>query len=132
MNANDITFGIKDVAAIVGAVISILGFLYALKRTAEKANEDNLNLKKNIEDFKATTNEKFLHSKNSKKATVQYIMETMDKKETSIYNKITEIKNEQDVAHNKLWNKLDSVEKMQHDISHSLAELTGYLKAKKI
>lgn len=132
MNANDITFGIKDVAAIVGAVISILGFLYALKRTAEKANEDNLNLKKNIEDFKATTNEKFLHSKNSKKATVQYIMETMDKKESSIYTKITEIKNEQDVAHNKLWNKLDSVEKMQHDISHSLAELTGYLKAKNI
>jgi hypothetical protein len=132
MNANDITFGIKDVAAIVTAVVSILGFLYALKRTAEKANEDNLNLKKNIEDFKATTSEKFLHSKNSKKATVQYIMETMDKKEISIYNKITEIKNEQDVAHNKLWNKLDSVEKMQHDISHSLAELTGYLKAKKI
>ena len=132
MNANEITFGIKDVAAIVTAVVSILGFLYALKRTADKANEDNLNLKKNMETFENSTNEKFLHSKNTKKATVQHIMETIDKKESLIYTKITEIKNDQEVAHNKLWTKLDSVEKMQQNISTSLAELTGYLKAKKI
>jgi len=132
MNANEITFGIKDVAAIVTAVVSILGFLYALKRTADKANEDNLNLKKNMETFENSTNEKFLHSKNTKKATVQHIMETIDKKESLIYTKITEIKNDQEIAHNKLWTKLDSVEKMQQNISTSLAELTGYLKAKKI
>lgn len=132
MNANDITFGIKDVAAIVTAVVSILGFLYALKRTADKANEDNLSLKKNIEDFKNSTSEKFLHSKNTKKATVQYIMDTIDKKENLIYSKITEIKNDQEIAHNKLWTKLDSVEKMQHTISNELAQLNGYLKAKKI
>ena len=132
MNANEITFGIKDVAAIVTAVVSILGFLYALKRTADKANEDNLNLKKNMTDFESSTNEKFLHSKNTKKATVQHIMDTIDKKENLIYSKITEIKNDQEVAHNKLWTKLDSVEKMQQNISTSLAELTGYLKAKKI
>lgn len=132
MNANEITFGIKDVAAIVTAVVSILGFLYALKRTADKANEDNLNLKKNMTDFENSTNEKFLHSKNTKKATVQHIMDTIDKKESLIYSKITEIKNDQEVAHNKLWTKLDSVEKMQQNISTSLAELTGYLKAKKI
>ncbi len=132
MNANDITFGIKDVAAIVTAVVSILGFLYALKRTADKANEDNLNLKKNMSDFENTTNEKFLHSKNTKKATVQHIMDTIDKKENLIYSKITEIKSDQEIAHNKLWTKLDSVEKMQHTISNELAQLNGYLKAKKI
>ena len=132
MNANEITFGIKDVAAIVTAVVSILGFLYALKRTADKANEDNLNLKKNMSDFENTTNEKFLHSKNTKKATVQHIMDTIDKKESLIYTKITEIKNDQEVAHNKLWTKLDTVEKMQHTISNELAQLNGYLKAKKI
>ena len=132
MNANEITFGIKDVAAIVTAVISILGFLYALKRTADKANEDNLNLKKNMSDFENSTNEKFLHSKNTKKATVQHIMDTIDKKESLIYTKITEIKNDQEVAHNKLWTKLDTVEKMQHTISNELAQLNGYLKAKKI
>ncbi len=132
MNANEITFGIKDVAAIVTAVVSILGFLYALKRTADKANEDNLNLKKNMSDFENTTNEKFLHSKNTKKATVQHIMDTIDKKENLIYSKITEIKSDQEIAHNKLWTKLDSVEKMQHTISNELAQLNGYLKAKKI
>lgn len=132
MNANEITFGIKDVAAIVTAVVSILGFLYALKRTADKANEDNLNLKKNMSDFENTTNEKFLHSKNTKKATVQHIMDTIDKKENLIYTKITEIKSDQEIAHNKLWTKLDSVEKMQHTISNELAQLNGYLKAKKI
>lgn len=132
MNANEITFGIKDVAAIVTAVISILGFLYALKRTADKANEDNLNLKKNMSDFENSTNEKFLHSKNTKKATVQHIMDTIDKKENLIYTKITEIKSDQEIAHNKLWTKLDSVEKMQHTISNELAQLNGYLKAKKI
>lgn len=132
MNANDITFGIKDVAGIVTAVVSILGFLYALKRTADKANEDNLSLKKNMTDFENSTNEKFLHSKNTKKATVQYIMDTMDKKEILIYSKITEIKNDQEIAHNKLWTKLDTVEKMQHTISNELAQLNGYLKAKKI
>lgn len=132
MNANDITFGIKDVAGIVTVVVSILGFLYALKRTADKANEDNLSLKKNMTDFENSTNEKFLHSKNTKKATVQYIMDTMDKKENLIYSKITEIKNDQEIAHNKLWTKLDTVEKMQHTISNELAQLNGYLKAKKI
>ena len=132
MNANEITFGIKDVAGIVTAVVSILGFLYALKRTADKANDDNLNLKKNMTDFENSTNEKFLHSKNTKKATVQYIMDTMDKKENLIYSKITEIKNDQEIAHNKLWTKLDTVEKMQHTISNELAQLNGYLKAKKI
>ena len=132
MNANEITFGIKDVAAIVTAVVSILGFLYALKRTADKANEDNLNLKKNMSDFENTTNEKFLHSKNTKKATAQHIMDTIDKKENLIYTKITEIKSDQEIAHNKLWTKLDSVEKMQHTISNELAQLNGYLKAKKI
>jgi hypothetical protein len=73
-----------------------------------------------------------LHSKNTKKATVEYIMNTVEKKESLIYAKISEIKVEQEVAHNKLWNKLDSVEKIQQTISKELAELNGYLKAKNI
>lgn len=131
MDADQITFGIKDVIGIVIALISILGFLYALKRNADKANEDTVMIKKDIEDFKASTNEKFVHSKNTKKATVQYIMDTIDKKETQIYNRITELKQEQQDAHEKLWVKLDSVETMQRAMSTSLAELTGYLKAKR-
>lgn len=131
MDADQITFGIKDVIGIVIALISILGFLYALKRNADKANEDTALIKKDIEDFKASTNEKFVHGKNTKKATVQLIMDTIDKKETQIYNRITELKQEQQDAHEKLWVKLDSVENMQRSMSTSLAELTGYLKAKR-
>jgi len=138
MDATEITFGAKDVAAIIVAVISILGFLYALKRNADKATEDAAVIKKDLEDFKASTNEKFIHGKNSKKANIQYIMDAMqknkeevEKKETQIYTRINEIRKEQQDAHEKLWLKLDTVETMQRDMSTSLAELTGYLKAKK-
>lgn len=138
MDATEITFGAKDVAAIIVAVISILGFLYALKRNADKATENAAVIKKDLEDFKASTNEKFIHGKNSKKANIQYIMDAMqknkdevEKKESQIYNRISELKKEQQDAHEKLWLKLDTVETMQRDMSTSLAELTGYLKAKK-
>ena len=138
MDATEITFGAKDVAAIIVGVISILGFLYALKRNADKATEDAAAIKKDLEDFKASTNEKFIHGKNSKKANIQYIMDAMqknkdevDKKESQIYTRISELKKEQQDAHEKLWLKLDTVETMQRDMSNSLAQLTGYLKAKK-
>ena len=138
MDATEITFGAKDVAAIIVAVISILGFLYALKRNADTATENAAVIKKDLEDFKASTNEKFVHGKNSKKANIQYIMEAMqknkdevEKKESQIYTRISELKKEQQDAHEKLWLKLDTVETMQRDMSTSLAELTGYLKAKK-
>ena len=138
MDATEITFGAKDVAAIIVAVISILGFLYALKRNADKATENAATIKKDLEDFKASTNEKFIHGKNSKKANIQYIMDAMqknkdevEKKESQIYTRISEIRKEQQDAHEKLWLKLDTVETMQRDMSNSLAQLTGYLKAKK-
>ena len=138
MDATEITFGAKDVAAIIVAVISILGFLYALKRNADNATENAALIKKELEDFKASTNEKFMHGKNSKKANIEYIMDAMqknkdevDKKESQIYTRISELKKEQQDAHEKLWVKLDTVETMQRAMSTSLAELTGYLKAKK-
>lgn len=132
MDASQITFGIKDVVMIIIGLGSIIAFIYMLKSNSEKAEIKITETNEELEDFKKIVNEKFLHSKNTKKATVQHIMETIDKKENLIYSKITEIKNEQEVAHNKLWNKLDGVEKMQQAISNSLSELTGYLKAKNI
>jgi hypothetical protein len=132
MDASQLTFGIKDVVMIIIGLGSIIAFIYMLKSNSEKAEIKITETNEELEDFKKIVNEKFLHSKNTKKATVQHIMETIDKKENLIYSKITEIKNQQEVAHNKLWNKLDSVEKMQQAISNSLSELTGYLKAKNI
>jgi DNA-binding helix-hairpin-helix protein with protein kinase domain len=138
MDAKEITFGAKDVAAIIVALTSILGFLYALKRNGDKATENAALIKKDLEDFKASTNEKFMHGENSKKANIEYIMDAMqknkdevDRKESQIYTRISELKQEQQDAHEKLWVKLDTVENMQRAMSTSLAELTGYLKAKR-
>jgi len=132
MNASELTFNIKDVVTIVIGLGSIIGFVYMIKSNTEKTELKINETNDELTEFKRIVDEKFLHSKNTKKATVEYIMDTVEKKESLIYNKINEIKNEQEVAHNKLWNKLDSVEKMQQSISNSLAELTGYLKAKNI
>ena len=132
MNASELIFGIKDVVAIIIGLGSIVSFVYVIKSSSEKANIKISETNDELDEFKKVVNEKFLHSKNTKKATVEYIMDTLEKKENLIYSKITEIKSEQEVAHNKLWNKLDTVEKMQQNISNNLAELTGYLKAKNI
>jgi gas vesicle protein len=132
MNASELIFGIKDVVAIIIGLGSIVSFVYVIKSSSEKANIKISEVNDELDEFKKVVNEKFLHSKNTKKATVEYIMDTVEKKENLIYTKISEIKSEQEVAHNKLWNKLDTVEKMQQNISNNLAELTGYLKAKNI
>jgi hypothetical protein len=132
MDASELTFNIKDVVTIIIGLGSIIGFVYMIKSNTEKTELKINETNDELTEFKKSVNEKFLHSKNTKKATVEYIMDTVEKKENLIYTKISEIKNEQEVAHNKLWNKLDSVEKMQQGISNSLAELTGYLKAKNI
>lgn len=132
MNASELIFGIKDVVAIIIGLGSIVSFVYVIKSSSEKANIKISEVNDELDEFKKVVNEKFLHSKNTKKATIEYIMDTVEKKENLIYTKISEIKSEQEVAHNKLWNKLDTVEKMQQNISNNLAELTGYLKAKNI
>ena len=59
------------------------------------------------------------------------VKDEVEKKESQIYTRIGELKKEQQDAHEKLWLKLDTVETMQRDMSTSLAELTGYLKAKR-
>jgi len=137
MNATELIFGIKEVVEIVLAILGIVGFLYAMKRAAEKTKDKLAVIEKDFDDFKKDTDEKFLHAKNAKKANMQNIMDTIDKnkdevekKEVQIYNKITELRKEQQDAHEKLWIKLDGVEKMQFAMNSTLSELSGYLKAK--
>jgi len=137
MNVADLTFGIKDVVGIVLAVLAVVGFLYALKRTAEKAKELTSAVKKELDDYKKTVEEKFLQVKNSKKADIQIIMdiiktnkEEVEKKENQIYARMNEIREEQKLAHDKLSDKIDSVVTMQQTMNTSLAELTGFLKGK--
>jgi hypothetical protein len=137
MNATELTFGAKEVVEIIIGILSIAAFLYAMKRAAEKTKDKLTVIEKDLDSLKKDTNEKFLHAKNAKKANIQTIMDSIqkqkdevDKKEQQIYNRITEIRQEQLDAHEKLWVKLDGVEKMQFSMNTALAELTGYLKAK--
>jgi hydroxylamine reductase (hybrid-cluster protein) len=138
MNANDLTFGIKDVVGIVLAVIALIGFIYALKRTAEKAEEKNTAQDTDIKNLRTEMEEKFLHAKNAKKANIQYIMdvikqnkEDVEKKETLIYTRMEEIRKEQKEAHGALSAKMDGMNQQLQTINTNLSELTGYIKAKK-
>jgi hypothetical protein len=137
MNATELTFGTKEVVEIVIGILGIAGFLYAMKRASEKT-KDKLNvIEKDLQDLKKDTEERFLHARNAKKANIQTVMESIqkqkeevEKKEQQIYSRISEIRQEQQDAHEKLWVKLDGVEKMQFSMNTALAELTGYMKAK--
>ena len=138
MNASELTFGIKDVVAIIIGVIGIAGFLYALRRASDSAKDSASSLKSELDQFKKDVDEKFLHAKNAKKANIQMVMEALDKtkeevekKEAQLYTRMEEIRKDQKDGQEKLWVKLDSVEKMQHSMSTALAELTGFLKASK-
>lgn len=138
MNATDLTFGIKDVIGIVLGVISILGFLYALKKSADKAETKNTEQDKTIADLKKDMDEKFLHAKNAKKANIQFIMDTIkenkdavEKKENQIYARIDEIRTEQKEAHGALSVKMDGMNQQLSVLNTNLSELTGYIKAKK-
>lgn len=137
MNATEITFGIREVIEIIIGLTAIIAFIYAMKRADEKNTDKITVIDEDLKTLKKDIDEKFLHSKNAKKANIQAIMDTIDKnknevekKEEQIYTKITELRKEQQDAHEKLWIKLDGVEKMQFAMNTALSELTGYLKAK--
>ena len=137
MNATDLTFGVKEVIEISCALIALSGFIYAMKRNNDKNSDKIENIDFNLKSLKAEVDEKFMHAKNAKKANIQYVMETIEKnkeevekKEEQLYNKISELRKEQKDAHDKLWIKLDSVEKMQFVMNTTLSELNGFLKAK--
>ena len=139
MDVTQLTFGIKDVVAIVIGVISIVSFFYALKRSSEKSRDAIKHLADQLNEHKTTVEEKFIHAKGAKKANIQSIMDTIDKqkdefekKESQIYTRINEIRQEQQEAHEKLWIKLDRVEKMTNSMNSQLSELTGFLKALKL
>lgn len=138
MDVTQLTFGIKDVVAIVAGVISILSFIYAIKKSTEKAEDASLDLKKALEDHIRLTEEKFLHARNSKKANIEVIMdhikvnkEEVEKKESQIYARLNEVKEELKDGHLKLEGKIDGLVVMQQSMNTNLAELTGFLKATK-
>lgn len=149
MGIADLTFGIKDVVAIIVAVASGLGFIYAMKLQSDKNKTRMGNLElaqdelqsdvtKDISTLKEGIEEKFLHAKNAKKANIMRIYEEINQskaefkeKEAQIYNRIEDIRKEQKDSHEKMSNKLDNLSTQMNLVSTNLAELTGYIRAKK-
>jgi len=142
MDVTSLTFGIKDVVAIVAAVISIVSFIFAMKHSNEKNKTRLLTAENKIQEhvaankealtiFKTEVEEKFMHARNSKKANVMRIYEDLTKVEESFQDEIKEIKSEQKTAHDKMSTKLDTLSTQMSTMNSSLAELTGYIRAKK-
>jgi hypothetical protein len=138
MDITSVTFGIKDVVAIVTGVGSLVGIYFALKRSAEKAIEKNDEQDGKIQALKQEMEEKFLHAKNAKKANIMAIYEEINRnreefkeKETLIYSRIDDIREEQKASHEKMGLKLDALATQMSNMSSNLAELTGYIRAKK-
>jgi hypothetical protein len=119
MDATHLIFGIKDVIAIIMGVISIAGFLFALKRTSETTQSklDSANLE--YQAYKQETTTKLVELKAD-----------LEKKEIHFMTRIEQVRAEHRDDHEKLWVKIDSFEKTQQMMLTSLAELTGYLRAK--
>ena len=149
MNVQDLTFGIKDVVAIIVGLGALWGFVYALKSQHDKSTTrmNSLELaqenheadtRKDIADIKRDTEEKFLHAKNAKKANIMAIYDELNRnreefkeKEAQIYTKIEDIRKEQKDSHDKMSTKLDVLSTQMNAMSSNLAELTGYIRAKK-
>jgi hypothetical protein len=130
MDVTDITFGIKDVVAIIVSTGTLLGFWFALKHAVAKNKED-------IEVFKVHVREELLHEKNAKKANTEIIFTAMGKierelkeKEDEIYDKIAEMREEHKEANGKLSGKIDAIALQMNNMSNNLSELTGYLKGR--
>jgi hypothetical protein len=119
MDATHLVFGVKDVIAIVLGVISFAGFLFALKRTAEIAQAKTDEVNADLQEYKRETTTRLLEAKVE-----------IEKKELQFTNRIEQVRAEHRDDHEKLWTKIDSFEKTQQMMLTSLAELTGYLRAK--
>lgn len=120
MDAATLTFGIKDVVALVLGAATIVGFYFAMKNTNEK-NQDLANsaLKK-ADDFKKEMEDE--HTK---------IRKELGEKEVSLYQKIAEVKLENKENHEKLSSQISIMATDISSISKGVSELTGYIKAKK-
>jgi gas vesicle protein len=138
MNIGELIFGLKDVIAIIGGVGSLTGLYYVLKNGVYRAEEKALTAIETIQNMRRDFDDKIIHLKNGKQASIKVLTEdlgevkqTIKEKEIQIYTKIDQVRDEQKDAHDKLSNKLDTVVSTLGTMSVNIAEMNGYLKAKK-
>jgi hypothetical protein len=120
MEVKEIFFTVKDVATIIVVMSSFIGFYYALKRSVDKVSNDvealEIKQKKDTETIMASLKE---HK------------EDVAKSEEHTHKRITEIRDEQKAASDKLESKIDGIALHLATMSNAIGEITGYIKAKK-
>jgi len=138
MDIQEITFGIKDMVGIVAVAGGATGLYYAVVSKIKDVKIRMNTLEARQMNSDSMTNEKFLHAKNAKKANITAIYQDMDKiksevkeKEEKIYDHIDVIREEQKGSHEKMNTKLDTLSGQMAVMNANLAELTGYIRAKK-
>jgi predicted PurR-regulated permease PerM len=120
MEPTTVFFETRDVITIVVGVLSLSGLYYTLKRSVDKLANNFVNMQDNHSRDMANLNQSLKETK-----------EDFSKKEQNIYTRIGELREEQKTANERLDIKIDAISSSVNAMNASLAELTGYLKAKK-
>ena len=137
MNIEQLTFGIKDVLMIISAVISIISFIFAIRKTADNAKDkiDGVD-KARQEDKLALTKlitEETAEREKANDLIVQLIQEhkkEAEKRENFIYERINDVREEHRDAYREIARKMDSMAVAMTTLSSKVSELTGYIKGK--
>lgn len=137
MNIEQLTFGIKDVFIIVSAVLSIVGFIFAIRRTADNAKDRLEALDKVRENDKLELTNKMAAETKAREDDYLKIADAIQdykrdtaRREDLIYHKIAEVREEHRDANEKLSSKMDVMATMMTNLSSKISELTGYIKGK--
>lgn len=120
MEPGTVFFETRDVITIVVGVASLSGLYYTLKRSVDRLGTNFINMQENHSRDMAALNQSLKETK-----------EDFSKKEQSIYSRISELREEQKTASERLDIKIDAISSSVNSMNASLAELTGYIKAKK-
>lgn len=120
MEPTTVLFETRDVITMIVGVASLSGLYYTLKRSVDKLGTNFTNMQENHSRDMATLNESLKETKDD-----------FSKKEQNIYSRISEIREEQKSANERIDIKIDAISSHITAMNASLAELTGYIKAKK-
>ncbi len=120
MEPGTVFFETRDVITIVVGVASLSGLYYTLKRSVDRLSTNFTNMQDNHSRDMAALNQSLKETKDD-----------FSKKEQNIYSRIGELREEQKSASERLDVKIDTISSHITSMNASLAELTGYIKAKK-
>ena len=106
-------FEFRDIITIVVGTGSLVGTYYALKRSVDRLSTSV----KNMDTFH--------------KREITLINDSLRDTKSDFYNRLNDMKDEHSKSIEKLDAKIDNITTQTATISANLAELTGYIKAKK-